>query len=174
LGARVKLLSVRGERIVPLDKFFLGPGQTVLAASEILWEVIVPSLPERSGGAYLKLKRTAKDIALVGVAAVVTLDADGVCRNAELALGAVAPTPLRVDINPVVKGKILTPDVAREASRLAAQGCSPIDDVRASAWYRRAMVEVLVGRALLLAGERAKRGGGMEDSEYVPGRLFDS
>jgi CO/xanthine dehydrogenase FAD-binding subunit len=157
LGAKGKLVSSRGERVVDLEGFFTGPGATVLEADEILAEIQVPNPPPHSGGAYLKIARTAVDIAVVGVAASITLGGDGSCSDAGIVLGAVAPVPLRArKAEAALKGKKLEGTVIEEGARLAAEESRPISDVRGSAEYRKEMVRVLTGRAINEALERAR------------------
>jgi len=157
LGARVRLAGPGGERVVALDDFFLGPGKTVLAPGEVLVEVLVPPPARRSGGDYQRRTRTAMDIAVVGVAAVVALDGGATCTEARIVLASVAPTPLRARAaEAALRGKGLTPDRIAEAARAAAAESKPIDDVRASAGYRRTIVEVLTRRALNNALARAR------------------
>lgn len=156
LGAQAHIAGLRGERNVALEDFFIGPGQTVLADDELLVGVTVPCAAAGLTAVYLKhTPREAMDIAIVGVAAAVVLS-EGVCASARIVLGAVAPTPLRVrEAEAALIGRPLEERGIAEAARLAAQAARPIDDVRASAWYRREMVEVLVRRAL---GEIAVNG----------------
>jgi carbon-monoxide dehydrogenase medium subunit len=157
LDARVRLVGARGERTLPLEEFFTGPGSTVLAPGEILAEILVPPPSPRSGGDYQRRTRTAMDIAVVGAAAVVALDGGSVCREVRIALASVAPTPLRAKAaEAVLRGNDATPDRIAEAARTAAAEARPIDDVRATAAYRSAMVEVLARRALTNALARAR------------------
>ena len=149
LGAKLKLISQRGERIVKIEDFFTGPCQTTLNNDEILQEIHIPHPPPNSQGVYLKLSpRRAMDLAIVGVAAVVTAQ-DGVCQDIRLALGAVAPTPTRArKAEATLRGKKLDDNIIEKAAQTAAGEARPIDDHRASAEYRRDMVEVLVKRAI--------------------------
>ncbi|MBN1218953.1 MAG: xanthine dehydrogenase family protein subunit M [Anaerolineae bacterium] len=160
LGAQVVLASAQGERIVPLVKFFVGPGQTVLQPGELLKEIIVPNPPARSGSFYLRqTPRAWMDIAVVGVAASITLAADNTIREVRLALGAVAPTPILVPaVETLLQGQTLTDDLLQEVGTVAAQAAKPIDDLRASAEYRRHLVKALTQRALRGAVARAKKG----------------
>lgn len=167
-GTAVKIVGPKGERTLPLDEFFLGPGRTVLGAGDILTEIIIPTPPERSGGVYLRIaRRSAIDIAAVGVAAHLTLDGDGTtCRDVRIVLGAVAPIPLRAkDAEGLLNGKRLEAEIIAEAGRRAAEESKPISDVRSSAAYRREMVNVLTKRALegSLAMVTNGRGCGMEE-----------
>lgn len=158
LGAGVKIVGSSGERVVLLEDFFTGPGETVLENGEILAEIQVPGQPANTGGAYFKMSRIAVDLAIVGVAAVVTLDGeDGVCADVKIALGAVAPTPIRAKkAEGLIKGKKMDEVLIEEAGRIASEEASPITDVRSTAFYRTEMVRVLTGRALRQAVEQAK------------------
>jgi CO/xanthine dehydrogenase FAD-binding subunit len=149
LGARVKINSVDKEWLVPLEDFFVGPGRTVLKAGQMLTEVQIPipSLP--GAGAYLKHTRNrGADLALVGVAAQISLK-NGILKNVKIALGAVAPTPIRAKkAESVLTGKKQDANILREAASVASGETSCIDDVRCSADYRRKLVSVLVSRAI--------------------------
>jgi CO/xanthine dehydrogenase FAD-binding subunit len=149
LEASLKLTSQSGERIVNIDDFFTGPNETCLTDEEILQEIQVSSLPPRSRGRYLKLTpRRSMDLAMVGVAVVVVAD-DGICSDIRIALGAVAPTPIRArQAENIVKGQKLSEDLIKRAAWRAAEECRPISDHRASAEYRREMVKVLTKRAI--------------------------
>jgi CO/xanthine dehydrogenase FAD-binding subunit len=149
LEASLKLAGPEGERMVNVGDFFTGPNETVLTDEEILQEIQVPSLPAHSGGSYQKLTpRRAMDLAVVGVAAVVVAE-DGVCNDIRIALGAVAPTPMRARrAEDIVRGQKLTDQVMDRAAQIASEECRPISDHRASAQYRCDMVEVLTKRAI--------------------------
>jgi CO/xanthine dehydrogenase FAD-binding subunit len=147
LDATAEVVGPAGERTLPLADFFLGPGQTVLQSGELLRAIRLP--PPRGRAVYWRhTPRAAMDIA-VAAAAVWLLFEGAVCREARLVLGAVAPIPLRVhQAEAELTGRPLTPDSAERAAAAAAAGCSPIDDIRASAAYRRRIVAVLVRRGL--------------------------
>lgn len=157
LGAEAVIAGPGGERLAPLDQFFVGPGQTVLQPGELLKAIRIPVPPERSGSYYLRhTPRAWMDIAVVGAAAAVTLDEDGIIAAARIGLGAVAPTPIRaVEAEKALLGGRPDEALFAEAGRIAAGECSPIDDLRASADYRRHLVSVLVQRALRGATRRA-------------------
>ena len=160
MGAKVRLVSAGGkERIMSLEDFFLGPGETALGEGELLVEVQVPDLPPKSGGAYLKLsQRRAMDLAVVGVACLLTLDG-GVCKDAKIALGAVAPTPIRAkEAEALIKGSALDDEVLEKAAKAAMEVSKPITDIRGPADYRRKMVGVLTKRAVRQSWERASAG----------------
>lgn len=149
LEASVVCASLAGERTVPLDHFFLGPNRTSLEPGELVREIQVPPPASGTAGAYLKLSpRGRMDLAVVGVAAVVRKENEAF-GDIRIGLGAVAPTPMRAKkAEARLKGEPLSDKVIAEAAKLAAQECEPIDDHRASAMYRRMMVEVLVKRAI--------------------------
>ncbi|MBI3328465.1 MAG: xanthine dehydrogenase family protein subunit M [Nitrospinae bacterium] len=155
-GAQVKIASIQGERRVPLEEFFVGPGKTVLQDNELLAEVLIPAPLPRTGGSFFRRTRTAMDIAVVCGAAVLSL-ANGACHDVRIALGAVAPTPIRAPwAERALRGQALTERVIEEASRIAAEEARPISDVRSTEEYRREMVRVLTRRGLTQAFERAR------------------
>jgi CO/xanthine dehydrogenase FAD-binding subunit len=162
LGAQAVITSTQGERIIPLKEFFLGPGRTALKPGELLKEIVVPSPPDRSGSCYLRqTPRAWMDIAVVGVAAAITLAADDTITEARLALGAVAPVPMRATAaEALLPGHTLTDDLLQEVGATAAQEAKPIDDLRASAEYRRHLVNVLTQQGLRNAWARAKNSEG--------------
>jgi carbon-monoxide dehydrogenase medium subunit len=155
LGARLRVAGAAGERVVPLDEFFVGPFRTRLAPDELVTGVEIPPLGPAAGGVYLWLpKRVAVDETLVGVAAVVRLD-DGRFRQVRLALGSVGPTPLRAwRAEQVLEGEGVGDAVIEEAGRVAAGEAMP----RRRADYRRDMCQYLVRRALHQAVRLARAG----------------
>ena len=170
LGGKLVLASPRGERIVDHSEFVTGPGTTILAADEILKEIMF-DIPDRLfGSAYIKLaNRKALEISMVGAAAAVVFDLTEACvsrdrrqltvESARIALGAVAPKPLLAsDAGEYLAGKLFSQENIAEAAQLAARQAKPITDHRGSAQYRRMMVETLVRRALTICRERALSG----------------
>jgi carbon-monoxide dehydrogenase medium subunit len=138
-------------RIVPLENFFHGPGQTAIAHNELLVEIEVPTPPTSSAGCYLRhTPREEMDIAVVGVASFLTLVPQGnLCHEARIALGAVAPTPIRAhQAETLLAGKTPAEEVIEEAAELAAEPALPISDVRGSLEYRRELAKVLTRRTL--------------------------
>ena len=153
--AQVTLLSAQGARQVPLTDFFVGPGQTVMASSELLTETLLPSARETEGSAFLKLGRVGADIAKVSVATRVVREGDTIV-DGKIALGSVAPIPLRVrQAEEHLIGQRFTNGIVEEASQLAAQEISPITDVRSTASYRTSVAQVLVRDALITAWNRS-------------------
>jgi CO/xanthine dehydrogenase FAD-binding subunit len=158
LDATFALRGPGGERTVAAADFFLAPGKSVLAPDEILTEIRLPASENPTGSAYYKLSpRQAMDVAIVGAAAHLQIDGDtGRCLACRVALGAVAPTPIRAfGAEAHVTGRVFSPELAEEAGELAVEPACPIDDVRGSAGYRCRMVAVAVSRALAAAYERA-------------------
>jgi CO/xanthine dehydrogenase FAD-binding subunit len=161
-GAVVTLRSAAGgERELPVEELANGPGRTAAAPGELLTSVRVPRAPSGRGSAYLRLEyRRAMEIAVVGAAAVVTLsspDRDATIRDARIALTAVAPTIVRAPgAEAALIGARADVETCRAAGAAAVDSASPIDDIRASADYRRAMLEVVVARAVAAAVARAR------------------
>lgn len=160
LGAKAKITGLDGERIVTLEDFFTGPGETVLLTGEILTEIQVPTQPARSGGVYLKHSLRPMDIAVVGVAVVVTPDEE-VCKDIKIALGAVAPTPIRAKrAEDVIKGHEPSKELIAKAAAIASNESRPIDDIRSSAEHRRNMVNIFTAHAIEEAVKQTRLGGG--------------
>jgi CO/xanthine dehydrogenase FAD-binding subunit len=149
LEASLKLVSTRGTRTVNISSFFTGPNQTVMAPDEVLTEIQLPVLSSGSRSRYLKLSpRQAMDLAVVGVA-VMAVPAGGLLKEVRIALGAVAPTPIRAkQAEALLNGQRISPEIIARAAEAASTEARPIDDHRASAEYRREMVKVLTARAL--------------------------
>ncbi len=150
LDAEVELTSREGSRQVPLKDFFVHVRRTVRQPHELITAVRVLLPSEGSRARFFKVAlRKADAIAVINGAVRVDLAEDGRCRAARIALGAVAPTPIRAyEAEKALEGQPLTPDVIAGAARLAAEATHPIDDLRGSAAYRRAVTEVMVRRAL--------------------------
>ncbi|MBI5523888.1 MAG: xanthine dehydrogenase family protein subunit M [Desulfarculus sp.] len=146
----VVLVERGGRRQVKLEEFFKGPGLTVLEPMEILEAIRVPVPPNRAGSCYLRLSaRSQVDIAAVGVAGFLALDLDGCMMGVRLALASVAPTPVRCpEAEALLEGQRPDPQLLARAAVACVRAARPIDDVRATANYRRAMVQVLAGRVL--------------------------
>jgi aerobic carbon-monoxide dehydrogenase medium subunit len=158
LGAQVHISGPKGSRTLLVEKFMVGPGKTSLAKGELVTGITVPTPAARTGSAYVRhTPRQAMDIAVVGVAVAVTLSAAGVCRDAKIVLGAVAPTPLRArSAEAILNGTKLTPEIILAAAEVAVAEARPISDVRASAEFRSQMVRVLTERMIVAACEDAK------------------
>ncbi len=149
LDAEFKAAGPSGQRVIKAKDFFQDVFTTALRASEILTEVRIPPLPPRSGGAYMKLERGSSDLAIVGVAAAVTLDAAGRCADARIALAGVGRTPIRATkAEEALKGRQPSADAVAEAGERASELSRPASDIRGSVEYKREMVKVFVRRAI--------------------------
>ena len=155
LGARVEVVGPEGQRELPLEGFFHQHRRTTLNRGEILVAVCVPVRSALEGGAYRAFGLRADNfITVAGVAAWVKLG-EGVCSGARIALGAVAPTPLRVpEAEARLVGTKLDEAVMAEAAQSAREAALPLSDLRGSAEHRRELVESLCERALRVAKER--------------------
>ena len=154
LAARAAIASLKGTRTIPLEDFFLAPGQTALERGELLVEVMFSEPSTASAGYYLKhTPREEMDIAVMGVASFLTLSPEGkTLSDAKIALAAVAPTPLRVpQAESNLIGRTLTPAIIEETADRAAEAARPISDLRSSDAYRKEMVRALTGRSLRAA-----------------------
>lgn len=144
-----------GDRRLPLSDFYPAYARTALGRGEFVTGVEVPAVPTGHGAAFLNLVRTHADIAKVTVSTTLVLE-DGICRNVRIALGSVAPTTFRaLEAEAVLQGRKPTQETIGEAAVAAAAAVRPIDDIRSTAEYRKAVTQVLVGRALHKALERA-------------------
>jgi carbon-monoxide dehydrogenase medium subunit len=143
--------GVGGPRQEPLAAFFLGPGRTTLQAGDIVTALHLPLPPANSQGVYLKLGRNRlSDLSIVGVTALGYPDANAASGfRFRLALASVAPVPLvPTEAEAYLADHPPTLSTLREAARLAADACAPIDDVRGGALYRKQMVMNLTHKAL--------------------------
>ena len=156
LDANLKLISKKGERVVKIKDFFLNPFKNIIKEAELITEIQILNLPSNTGSAYLWLpKITALDETLVGVGVVITFDdaEDNVCTDVRIALGSVAPTPMRAEMaENFLKGKRINDCIIKQAAEIASNETSP----RSRAEYRKEMVKVFVKRALGKALEKIK------------------
>lgn len=150
LIAAVKLISTEGERIVPLDQFFVAPQQTVMKPDEIMVEVQIKEPQPGTEASFFKIGRVQTDLSKVNGAVKIVIDRDGTCRDAAIALGSVAPTPIRIpSAEKELIGAKIHEDVIDKVSSIVAADISPITDVRSTEQYRRMVSKVLVRRSLL-------------------------
>lgn len=156
LGAQVVANGPRGERVIPIEEFFVSLFMTALQHDEILTEVRIPIPPARSGGAYQKLERKVGDFATAAVAVQLTLDAQSTCQKAGIALTNVGATPIKAKkAEASLQGKKLDDMVIAQAAQLAADEAEPSADLRGPVEYKRGLVKELARRALVLAVDRA-------------------
>lgn len=157
-GARAVIATATGTRTIPVLDLPVGPGRTSLAPGEFVIELEVDHAPPHTADAYLRLiPRTEMDIAVVGAGARVTLDAQGRCASATIALGAVAPTVVVVaDAAAALAGQAIDDASLAAVAAAASAICNPIDDKRGTIVYRRHVAGVLAKRAVTIAAERAR------------------
>ncbi len=148
LDTTARIVGTQGERILPLEEIFTGPNQTVLKHDEMITEFVIPD-NGFTGSTYIKYSlRASGALALVGVAAAVTLEGD-VLKDVRIVLGAVSPVPMRaINAENMLRGKPVSTELLAEAGVVASVICRPISDIRASADYRMDMVRVYTRRAL--------------------------
>lgn len=155
LGVEVVVQSSKGKRVIPADQFFFGPFMTARRDDEMITEVRIPARASGSGWAFLELARTYGNFAVAAACAVVELT-DGTISNVRLALGGVAPTPVRAaEAESLLEGKSPGGAGFREVAEAVDATIQPTDDAQATAEYRRSVTKVLAGRALQVAAERA-------------------
>ncbi len=155
--AKVKIVGPRGERIVPVEKFFKWVKKTVLEPDELLAEIMIPYHPPNTGSAFIKIARTAMDLAKVNVAVALRVDDNNVIEWIRVALGSVAPTPVRApSVEKALVGKEFKLETIEETSKLVVNDISPITDIRSTAEYRREVSKVIVRDALIRAYNRIK------------------
>ena len=156
LEAEMAVASRAGSRSVPAGQFFTGPLTTALRPDEMLTEIRIPAPPPRTGGAFVEMARRAGDFALVGVAALITLDGAGKCERARIALCGVGPTPVRARAaEDALTGQAPTATVLDEAADRATAATSPPSDVHGSAEFRKKLARHFARQALAAAVERS-------------------
>ncbi len=159
MDAELTLKGPNGTRSVKADAFFTGPGKTVAQNDELLAEISVN--PGKGGAAFKKLgRRAAESLSVVNAAAYVELE-NGVCKCARVAVGSAAPTVVMCGkAAEALIGQKIDEAAAKKAAALVAEELAPIDDIRATAWYRLKVAPVMAARAILAAAERAQGGNG--------------
>jgi CO/xanthine dehydrogenase FAD-binding subunit len=158
-AAKVVIAGSNGTREEPVEDILKGPGQTTLATDEFVVSIVLPNPPARSGDAYLRfIPRTEMDIAVVGAGVSLSLNEDGTCAAARMALGAVAPTARLADAtSEILVGNRLDSAVLESLASAARDLCSPIDDKRGTIEFRTKVSGVLARRAAEIAWQRAEK-----------------
>ena len=157
LGAIVVVEGPNGSREIGIDDFFPDFFTTALEPEEILTEIRIPSPPSGSGGAYLKIERKVGDYAAAAVACQLNLDSGGSIQNIGIGLTNVGSTPIRASsAEQLLQGKNPDEKMIAEAGRLSAADSEPMEDLRGSAEYKRALVKELTQRAIKLSLQRAE------------------
>jgi len=195
LGAQLKVKGVNSERTIPIEQFFIGPGETVLQQGEILTEISIPKPLLNTGSAYWKhQRRQALDLPILGVAVSISLDKttvtcsdilcttspistilhslegdEVVCKEIRIALGVAAPTPMRaINAEKLLREQKISDELLEEVAEAASKEAQPRDTMRGEAWYRREMIKVLVKRMVMKCIERVLR----PEETILPVRLW--
>ena len=158
VSAVAEVVGPKGFREVPIQDILAGPGQTILDSTEFVVTLRIPKPEPHSADAYLRfIPRTEMDIAVVGAGAAITLDLEGKCTSARLALGAVAPTARLVeDVDLILIGQKLSEKILAEVAAAARATCEPIDDKRGTIEFRIHVAGILAERAIKIAWQRAE------------------
>jgi carbon-monoxide dehydrogenase medium subunit len=156
-GCNVTIAGPNGSRNIPIETFHTGPGKTVLENGEMLVSINFPKRAANSGDAYLRMTpRTEMDIAVVGCGVNITME-NGLCTNARVSLGAVAPTPLLInEASEIMVGTDINSDIIQRVSKICMEACNPINDKRGTIDYRTKVAGVLFKRTVLTAIDRIK------------------
>jgi len=156
--ADLLLQSLEGERILPLESFLKGPGETVIKPGEFIHSVSFSPLAGSWGSVFLKIgKRSGMAISVVNVSAAIVLDDEGIIRDARIALGAVAPTVIRCrETEKSLIGKEPSPDLFKNASEICRKEITPITDIRSTEEYRIHSAAVIARRGLEQAVDQAR------------------
>lgn len=154
-GAELKLVSKGGERVVLVEDFITGVGETVIKKDELVTQVIIPEKPKSSGSAFSKKSRVKADIAKINLA--VWLEREGgTCTDCRIVLGSVFIKAVRSKkIEELLRGQVVSNDLIIKAAKKAKEEIKPIDDVRSTANYRTDLAQVMVEDTLKLAWGRA-------------------
>lgn len=156
LKAHIKVGSAKGDRTMPLEDFFANYFETALQEGEIALEVHVPVAEPKTGTAYQKFNLLESDMGIIGVAASVTLNGGGTCKDVRVVLGNAGPKPVRVKrVEELLIGKTFNEGIFAEAGKVASEDCEPVADIHASEEHRRHLLGVLTKRMLKQAWEHA-------------------
>lgn len=158
LGAQVVATGAKGERVIPIEDFFVSVFTTALQPDEILTEIRIPVPPPRSGGAYFKVERKVSDFATAAVAVQLTLEDKGNVQKLGIGLTNVGPTPIKArSAENFLNGKKADDNNIAQAAQLAGKDAQPSADLRGPVEYKRGLIQELTKRALFRSLERAGR-----------------
>jgi len=148
LDARVVLRSSRGSREIALEEFFIGPGVSCLSGGELMTGILLDKPASNARAIFMKKGRVKMDLAVTSVGVLLEMEGD-ICKKARLAVGSVAPVPLRLKkVEELFENAVIPKEIIQEAQKIAVNSISPITDIRSTAEYRREIVSVYVKRAL--------------------------
>ena len=156
-GCKAVIAGPGERKEIPIENFHLGPGKTILENGQMLVALKFPKRNNNSADAYLRMTpRTEMDIAVVGCGVNISIE-NGVCTNARVSLGAVAPKPLLInEASDILVGSSLDEETLEKVSKICRDSCNPIDDKRGTIDYRTKVAGVLFKRATLLAADRIR------------------
>ena len=156
-GCKAVIAGPSERKEIPIENFHLGPGKTILENGQMLVALKFPKRNNNSADAYLRMTpRTEMDIAVVGCGVNISIE-NGVCTNARISLGAVAPKPLLInEATDIMVGSSLDEETLEKVSKICRDSCNPIDDKRGTIDYRTKVAGVLFKRATLLAADRIR------------------
>ena len=156
-GCKAAIAGPGERKEIPIENFHLGPGKTILENGQMLVALKFPKRLNNSADAYLRMTpRTEMDIAVVGCGVNISIE-NGVCTNARVSLGAVAPKPLLInEASDILVGSSLDEETLEKVSKICRDSCNPIDDKRGTIDYRTKVAGVLFKRATLLAADRIR------------------
>ena len=156
-GCKAVIAGPGERKEIPIENFHLGPGKTILENGQMLVALKFPKRNNNSADAYLRMTpRTEMDIAVVGCGVNISIE-NGICTNARVSLGAVAPKPLLInEASDILVGSSLDEETLEKVSKICRDSCNPIDDKRGTIDYRTKVAGVLFKRATLLAADRIR------------------
>ncbi len=158
LNATVKIAKLGGERILPLEEFFIDIFETALETEELLQEIQIPVILPKTAVAYEKFNIIKNHQGIVSVAVSITMDDDSIqCKEVRIVLGAAASTPLRAkEAEQMLTGKKINTKLLEEAGKKASEECDPVSDIHATETYRRLLIKALTKKMVRKAWEQAK------------------
>ena len=150
LEARMKVQGPDGERNLELDEFFIGPGQTHLKSNEVITEILIPADSlTKAGSSYKLMKRKANTLAVCSAAVAFNRTNGRSVKDVRVAVGAVAPTPLRIKkVEALLEGQTVDEELLRKVKEMISAEVAPITDLRSTSWYRKEVMGVLVERCI--------------------------
>jgi carbon-monoxide dehydrogenase medium subunit len=158
LGAKVKVASAKGERVIPLEEFYTDLFESAMEHDEMIIEILIPPPAAKMGAAYQKFNLLQNDMGVVGVAVTMVADANGTCKDARIVLGNAGVTPIKAkSAEAVLIGKKITDKLFAEAGEAAAGDADPVGDIHASEDFRRHLIKVLTKRMAKQAWKQASK-----------------
>ena len=164
LEAKVNITIGNEVKTVPLEEFFTGPGKTILNRGDILTSISIPISSSNTGTSFIKISRTHSDLPQLNAAAAIKVE-NGICTDARIALGAVAPTPVRaIRAENILKNRKPDHNAFEEAAGVVVTEIKPRTSIRSTEDYRKMVAPVIVKRALIKAYQRISNSGDNPDA----------